>query len=128
MSFQTFSQELCRKDWKTESWWRKATPEALLKSLEEQKIKDLPCNPIFDVAADASPEVVKIFLEQGGNSLVNTQLHGWTPLAMAIEYQKKEEYIEPIVRLLVAHGANLGHTPFGTVVDSRLPPGPGRSI
>ena len=66
-------------------------------------------------------------MNKGGKKYINETTHGWTPLAEVVRFRKDEEII-PLIHLYVAHGAKINFTPFGSVIDSRRPPGPGNHI
>jgi len=127
-----YAESVLKEDLCEVEWWKKATPEMLLQASGSRKLETLYCesknSPLLHKAVSwGRPETVKVFLEKGGKNLINSSLHGWTPLRMALQYQADDNVI-PVVRLLVQYGANLNYTPFGSIVDSRLGPCAGHSV
>lgn len=118
-------------------WWKTAAPKDVQVILKDKQkyIKQCEINQkshldkdiLLDAATWGKPASVEILLQHGFDKVVNESLHGWTPLHVAVNYQPDETVIE-MISLLHKYGANMNLAPYGSVVDSRLPPGPGHSI
>lgn len=113
-------------------WWKTASPEDLTQELNNKKdtaiFLEKNHSRIFSTISLAGQlETVKVFLDKGGKEYINEAIHGWTPLSEVVRYRTNEEVIQ-LIRLYVSYGAKVNFTPFGSVTDSRRPPGPGHHI
>lgn len=111
-------------------WWKTASPEDMVKELKTYDLKVFlkknHSNIFSTISIAGHPETIKVFLENGGENYINRASHGWTPLAEVVRF--RGEKTPELIRLYVSHGAKVNLTPFGSVIDSRRPPGPGHNI
>ena len=125
------------------TWWENASSDDVRESLKKSESQFNLCGNLdgirwedkdeaqkgmlMNASTLAHPEVLKTLLEHIGSKNINGSQHGWTPLSQAVQYQKEEHVLE-VMSLLLEYGADPNYAPFGVVVDSRLPPGPGQTI
>ena len=115
---------LCSAD-----WWKTASPEEFTQEINKKDIfLEQNYSQIFSIISySGKPDTIKAFLEKGGKKHINESVYGWTPLAELVKYRMSEDVIQ-LIRLYVSYGAKMNFTPFGSVTDSRRPPGPGHHI